>query len=96
MNRINRLAPYVLGLVFVATGILKILDPAAFAFSVARLRIVPMAMVGPIAILLPWIELVAGVALFIPKLQISALKLTMASESERARSSLSLATSIPT
>jgi len=75
LNRINRLAPYFLGLVFITTGILKIIDPGAFAFSVARLRIAPMALVGPIAILLPWIEVVTGVALLITRQQIPALKL---------------------
>ena len=75
MTRIERLIPIVLGLVFLAAGILKIVDPLAFAVSIARLRIAPMAVVGPVAILLPWIEVVAAVALLIPGYRDPALKL---------------------
>ena len=77
MTRIERLIPIVLGLVFLAAGILKIVDPHAFAVSIARLRIVPMALVGPIAILLPWIEVVAAVALFLPAGRVPAAKLLL-------------------
>jgi putative oxidoreductase len=77
LTRIERLVPIVLGAVFLAAGILKILDPHAFAVSIARLRIVPMALVGPVAILLPWIEIVGALALFQPKLRDAALKLLL-------------------
>ena len=52
---------WALGLVFVAAGILKVADPLAFALSLARL--VPPGAVGPLAIVLPWIEIAAGAAL---------------------------------
>lgn len=77
MTRTERLVPIALGLVFLAAGILKIVDPLAFAVSIARLRIAPMAVVGPVAILLPWIEVVAAVALLIPSYRDAALKLLM-------------------
>jgi uncharacterized membrane protein len=77
LTRIERSIPIVLGVVFLAAGILKIVDPHAFAVSIARLRIVPMALVGPAAILLPWIEVVAAVALFVPSYRGAALKLLL-------------------
>jgi len=77
LTRTERLVPFALGLVFLAAGILKIVDPLAFAVSIARLRIAPMAVVGPVAILLPWIEVVAAVALLIPSYRDAALKLLM-------------------
>jgi len=78
LSKTDRLIPYFLGLVFVAAGVLKIVDPAAFAFSIARLRLTPMGLVGPLAILLPWVELVTGLALYIPRLQIAACRLALA------------------
>ena len=77
MTRTERLVPFALGLVFLAAGILKIVDPLAFAVSIARLRIVPMALVGPTAILIPWIEVVAAVALFVPGYRDAALRLLL-------------------
>ena len=77
MTRIDRLIPISLGAVFLAAGILKIVDPHAFAVSIARLRIVPMALVGPTAILLPWIEVVAAAALLLPGYRDAALKLLL-------------------
>jgi putative oxidoreductase len=78
LTRIDRWIPVVLGAVFVAAGVLKIADPLAFAVSIARLRLVPTAMIGPVAILLPWVEVVAGLALFVPAFRLPALKLLLA------------------
>jgi hypothetical protein len=77
LTRTERLVPIALGVVFLAAGILKVVDPHAFAVSIARLRIVPMALVGPVAILLPWIEIVAAAALFLPAYRGPALKLLL-------------------
>jgi len=52
-----------LGLVFLASGVLKIADPSAFAYSVARLQLLPRGALGAVAIVLPWIEAVSGAAL---------------------------------
>jgi len=77
LTRIERTLLIGLGLAFVTAGAAKIVDPLGFAFSVARLRSVPMALVGPVAILLPWIEVVASAALVLPKFRRPALQLQL-------------------
>ena len=77
MGRSERAIQVVLGLAFLAAGALKIFDPLAFAVSIARLRVIPMAALGPVAILLPWIEVVAAVALFLPQTRKAALQLLL-------------------
>lgn len=64
--RIDRLRPAartMLGLTFVAAGAMKIADPFGFALSLARMQLVPRGAIGTTAIALPWIEIVAGIAL---------------------------------
>jgi putative oxidoreductase len=56
-------AQIVIGLVFLAAALPKIGDPESFALSVHHFRIVPLALENLVAIALPWIELVAGLAL---------------------------------
>lgn len=51
------------GLVFVAAGVGKILYPADFAQIIYNYQMVPEMFVNPMAIILPWVELVCGVAL---------------------------------
>ena len=77
MSRTDRAIPFALGLAFLLAGVLKIVDPLAFAVSIARLRMAPMALVGPVAILLPWLEVVAAVALFFPNYREAALRLLL-------------------
>ena len=52
-----------LGLVFLYSAWPKIADPPAFAEMIWNYRILPGAMVNPLAIILPWLELLAGLAL---------------------------------
>lgn len=54
---------FVLGFVFVFAGIEKIADPAGFADSIFNYKIFPLFTVNILAILIPWIELVAGLLL---------------------------------
>jgi uncharacterized membrane protein len=63
LSRIDRVLELALGLAFVAAGMLKVLDPADFALSLAKLRLLPALLVGAAAILLPWVEIVSGLAL---------------------------------
>jgi putative oxidoreductase len=53
----------VLGVVFIYASVDKILHPAVFARAVQNYRIVPLEAVNAFAIVLPWIELVAGLLL---------------------------------
>lgn len=51
------------GLIFIVAGVPKIMFPEAFAANVANYQILPEMLVNPVALLLPWAELVCGVAL---------------------------------
>src|SRR5205814_1102448 len=73
LSRSDRAIQTVLGLAFIAAGVLKILDPLAFAISIARLRLLPASTAGELAIVLPWLEVVTAVALFLPKYRRAAL-----------------------
>lgn len=52
-----------LGGIFLYAGVTKILDPAQFALSIYNYQLLPGPFVNPAAIILPWVEVVAGVAL---------------------------------
>src|SRR5512135_1360617 len=52
-----------LGLVFVYAGILKIIDPVAFAGSVAAYKILPYGLNYLVAAILPWVEVICGALL---------------------------------
>ncbi|HVR87696.1 MAG TPA: MauE/DoxX family redox-associated membrane protein [Planctomycetota bacterium] len=63
MSRIDRVLELALGLAFLAAGMLKVLEPAEFALSLAKLSLLPSFLLGAAAILLPWVEIVSGLAL---------------------------------
>ena len=56
---------FVLAAFFVVAGIAKIADPPGFAHEIHNYGIVPGAVVNAIALVLPWLEVVTGVALFL-------------------------------
>jgi uncharacterized membrane protein YphA (DoxX/SURF4 family) len=49
-----------LGIVFIAASLDKIQDPEAFADSIANYRIVPFPFIHIMALILPWLEIIAG------------------------------------
>ncbi|WP_027722796.1 MauE/DoxX family redox-associated membrane protein [Maridesulfovibrio zosterae] len=53
----------ILGLVFIFASIDKIIDPVAFAGIIKNYQILPQMMIGPVAMLLPWLEFVCGAML---------------------------------
>lgn len=55
--------PFALGLVFVIAALAKIADPPGFAKSIWFYRLVPAWTLHPAALLLPWLELLCGLAL---------------------------------
>ena len=63
MNRVWTALRVGLGLLFVLASLDKIVHPALFAQAVANYGILPESLVNPAAILLPWVEAVAGLAL---------------------------------
>jgi putative oxidoreductase len=54
-----------LGAVFLWAGVSKAADPHLFGLEIARYRMVPQELINLMAILLPWIEIVAGLALVV-------------------------------
>ncbi len=52
-----------LGCIFIISSWPKIADPPAFAQMVSNYKLLPEYMVGPTAIVLPWLEMIAGIAL---------------------------------
>lgn len=54
-----------LGVIFVLASLHKIADPGTFALDVATYDMLPLALINPTAIILPYIELVAGVLIII-------------------------------
>ena len=50
----------VVGGAFIFAGVLKIADPAKFAIDVSNYRLVPHELINLVAILMPWMEVVAG------------------------------------
>ncbi|MCD6051270.1 MAG: Methylamine utilization protein MauE [Verrucomicrobia bacterium] len=60
-RRINWLLRLAVGGAFVLAGALKIADPAKFAVDVGNYRLLPHELNNLVAILIPWIEVAAGV-----------------------------------
>ncbi|MFK4764584.1 MauE/DoxX family redox-associated membrane protein [Desulfobaculum sp. SPO524] len=54
-----------LGGLFIYASIYKITYPAVFAESIANYQIVPYALVGVMAVVLPWVELLCGILLIV-------------------------------
>ena len=54
---------WILGLVFIYASIHKIADPAAFSEAIFNYRLFPNILINPLAVWLPWLELLAGLSL---------------------------------
>jgi putative oxidoreductase len=54
-----------LGAIFVAAAIPKIADPPSFAHMIYNYRILPGGLVNISALVLPWVEILAGLALIL-------------------------------
>ena len=52
-----------LGAIFIAAAVPKIADPPSFAHMIYNYRLVPGPLVNAIALLMPWVEILAGLAL---------------------------------
>ncbi|MDD3181000.1 MAG: hypothetical protein PHQ04_11720 [Opitutaceae bacterium] len=67
------LARLVLGLTFVTAALLKLHDPAAFADAISRYHIVSGQLPSLLAVFLPALELLAGTAVLLRRVQGGAL-----------------------
>lgn len=72
VNFATLLLRLIVAAVFVLAALPKIEDPQAFANSIANYRICPAPLVLWTAIMLPWLELVAGLGLLVPALRRSS------------------------
>ena len=54
-----------LGVLFVAASLPKIVDPPSFAHMIYNYKIIPWALINPMALIMPWIELLCGLALIL-------------------------------
>lgn len=59
----SRALRWVLGILFIWAGSLKIIDAPGFAEALSYYRLLPMPGINWTAIFLPWLEVVCGVAL---------------------------------
>jgi putative oxidoreductase len=62
---VRRIFEIILGGLFVYAGLQKVLHPYEFAEAVMAYRLLPMALVGVVAAVLPWIEVAAGLCLVV-------------------------------
>jgi putative oxidoreductase len=56
---------FVLAAIFVVAGFSKIADPPGFAHEIHNYRLVPGVLVNALALVLPWLEVALGAALFL-------------------------------
>ena len=68
MSQFYTILRFVLGQVFILAAFNKILDPAPFADVITNYAILPGALISPVAVILPWVELICGLALVTNKL----------------------------
>jgi uncharacterized membrane protein YphA (DoxX/SURF4 family) len=59
-RRVDLLMRLTLGGVFIWAGWVKVADPQGFATAVRNYQLLPEALVNPVALLLPWIEVLCG------------------------------------
>lgn len=62
---ISMLFRWILGFIFLAACFYKIKEPAQFALSIATYEILPLPLINVMAIVLPWVELTAGLMLIV-------------------------------
>ncbi|GAB6176421.1 hypothetical protein JCM16814_13120 [Desulfobaculum senezii] len=63
MSRVEDFGRIVLGVVFMAASVMKILEPGLFAQVVQNYQILPPEAINPVSMVLPWLEFVCGAAL---------------------------------
>lgn len=72
-----RLSAAGLGLVFLAAAWGKVADPPGFAQALHGYRLLPEVLLNPVALALPWLEVLAGLALVLGPARRSAALLAL-------------------
>ena len=54
-----------LAAVFIVAALAKIADPPGFAHEISNYKLLPASAVNPLALVLPWLELVIGICFFL-------------------------------
>jgi putative oxidoreductase len=67
-----------LGVIFVVAAVPKIVDPPSFAHMIYNYRLVPAQLINILALAMPWVELIAGLALILGVWRRAALLLIAA------------------
>jgi uncharacterized membrane protein YphA (DoxX/SURF4 family) len=62
---VARICGWALGGVFVYAGIIKVMDPAQLADQIRNYQLLPWWMIHPAALVLPWVEILAGLLLIL-------------------------------
>ncbi|HXB03061.1 MAG TPA: MauE/DoxX family redox-associated membrane protein [Opitutaceae bacterium] len=78
MNGLTRILRFLAGGIFLVAGVLKVLDPARFAADIDHFRLLRYFAVAPLALYLPWLEIICGLAVFVGAWRRSALLLLLA------------------
>ena len=60
---LNLVIRLLVGLMFVTAGLPKIMDPKHFVSEIFNYQLLPDILLNPIAIIIPWIEVIAGIML---------------------------------
>jgi uncharacterized membrane protein YphA (DoxX/SURF4 family) len=72
MKAATMICRLILAAIFLWASVPKIIDPHEFAVAVFRYQILPDPTINLMAIFLPWIELVAAIAILIPRTSAAA------------------------
>ncbi|MGB8352791.1 MAG: MauE/DoxX family redox-associated membrane protein [Chthoniobacteraceae bacterium] len=75
MSSALRLLAVVVGAIFIYAGVLKALDPARFATDIGNFKLLPWHATVLLALYLPWLEIICGIALIFRQLYSGALLL---------------------
>ncbi len=66
------------GGIFLAAGVLKVRDPLRFASDISNYALLPWSLGVRVALFLPWLEILCGLALIFQRLFDGAIVLTLA------------------
>ena len=74
-----RAIDFVIGGLFIYAGVIKALDPIGFAHDIDNYKMLPWGISVRIAFYLPWLEILAGLALLTRRLYLGGLAILTAS-----------------